>query len=171
MSAVLSSRHDARSQASIAPVLVATLVLSLAAVGAALVSQHVFGMKPCPWCILQRIIFLVIALVCGAALVVQSRPTRRFFAGLAALLGISGVAAAVYQHKVAASMFSCNLTLADKIISAMQLESALPYVFKIEASCADAAVDLLGLPYEYWGGALFALISVALIVAFFKTRG
>jgi len=171
MSSVLTSRTQSSQQATLAPVLAATIVLCLAAVSVALVSQHVFGMRPCPWCILQRVIFLVIALVCGAALIVQSRRARRFFAGLAALLGISGVASAVYQHKVAASMFSCNLTLADKIITAMQLESALPYVFKIEASCADAAVDLLGLPYEYWGGALFALISVALIVALFKTRG
>ena len=35
---------------------------SLAALGAALVSQHVFGMDPCPWCVLQRLIFAVIAI-------------------------------------------------------------------------------------------------------------
>jgi disulfide bond formation protein DsbB len=171
MSSVLSSRDASGQQGSLGPALAVTIVVCLAAVSVALVSQHVFGMKPCPWCILQRVIFLVIALVCGAALIVDSRTARRFFAGLAAVLGISGVAAAVYQHKVAASMFSCNLTLADKIISAMQLESVLPYVFKIEASCADAAVDLLGLPYEYWSGALFALIAAVLIVAIVKGRG
>jgi disulfide bond formation protein DsbB len=171
MSSLSTSRTASSQQGSLAPALAVTIVVCLAAVSVALVSQHVFGMKPCPWCILQRVIFLVIALVCGAALIVGSRTARRFFSGLAALLGISGVAAAIYQHKVAASMFSCNLTLADKIISAMQLESALPYVFKIEASCADAAVDLLGLPYEYWSGALFALIAVALVVAIVKGRG
>ena len=31
-------------------------LVSLAAVAAALVSQHVFDMQPCPWCVLQRVI-------------------------------------------------------------------------------------------------------------------
>jgi disulfide bond formation protein DsbB len=170
MSSVLASDAAISQRASLTPALAATVVLCLAAVGAALVSQHVFGMKPCPWCILQRVIFLAMALVCGAALAVGSPAARRFLAGLAALLGASGVASAVYQHKVAASMFSCNLTLADKIIGAMQLESALPFVFRIEASCADAAVDLLGMPYEFWSGALFALISAGLVFAVMKGR-
>ena len=32
------------------------------ALGAALVSQHVFDMQPCPWCVLQRLIFVALAL-------------------------------------------------------------------------------------------------------------
>ena len=34
-------------------------VICWGAVGAALVSQYVFDMLPCPWCTLQRLIFLV----------------------------------------------------------------------------------------------------------------
>ena len=36
---------------------------SLGAVAIALVSQHVFDMRPCAWCVFQRLIFLVIAAV------------------------------------------------------------------------------------------------------------
>jgi len=36
---------------------------SLAAVAFAVYSQHQWGMQPCPWCILQRIVFLAIAAV------------------------------------------------------------------------------------------------------------
>jgi hypothetical protein len=39
----------------------AIALVALAAVGAALVSQHRFGMEPCPWCVLQRLIFVGIA--------------------------------------------------------------------------------------------------------------
>lgn len=148
--------------------LAAVGVLSLAAVGAALVSQHAYGMLPCPWCILQRVIFLLVALLCFAALAVRSLVASQGLATLAALASISGVAAAVYQNQVAAQSFSCNLTLADKIISALDLERIWPFVFRIEASCADAAVDLLGLPYEYWSGGLFAVLSVALLVTVSK---
>ena len=34
---------------------------ALAAVAAALVTQHVFDMQPCPWCVLQRVIFLAMS--------------------------------------------------------------------------------------------------------------
>lgn len=145
-------------------------LLSLGAVGIALVSQHVYGMLPCPWCILQRVIFLVIGLLCVLALWSRSLVARQGLATLAALAGVSGIASAVYQHKVAAQMFSCNLTLADKIISALDLERILPFVFRIEASCADAAVDLLGLPYEYWSGGLFAVLTVVLVATIAKAE-
>ena len=35
------------------------VLMAVAAVGAALVSQHVFDIQPCPWCVLQRLIFLL----------------------------------------------------------------------------------------------------------------
>ncbi len=40
----------------------------VAAVGAALVTQHVYGMQPCPWCVLQRAIFLAISIAALAGL-------------------------------------------------------------------------------------------------------
>lgn len=136
-------------------------LLSLAAVGAALVTQHAFGMLPCPWCILQRVIFLLIAAVCGLGLLLRPGVPRALLAGMAAALAVSGIAAAVYQNRVASQSFSCALTLADRIVTALRLESAAPFLFRIEASCADAAVDLFGLPYEVWSGLLYLLIALA----------
>ena len=136
----------------------------LAAVGAALVSQHAFGMQPCPWCVLQRVIFLAIALACGLGLAWRSAAGRRVGAGLALLLALGGVAAALWQHFQAAASASCNLTLADKIVSRwLQLDQLLPDVFEARASCADAAVDLLGVPYDFWSLALFVAIAVVLV--------
>lgn len=148
--------------------LAATCVLSFAAVAAALVSQHVFSMLPCPWCILQRVIFIAIGVLAGLGWALQAGLAQKLLAALAALLAASGIAAAWYQHTVAAKSYSCNLTMADRIIEALHLEAAVPFLFRIEASCADAAVDLLGLPYEYWSGALFALLLVLLASAVVK---
>lgn len=138
-------------------------LVSVAAVGAALVSQHVFGMEPCPYCVLQRVIFLAIAIACILGLVMSNPGGRRIFAALGALLGVAGIVTALYQHFVAAASQSCNLTLADKIVGGMHLDSLLPDVFSARASCADAAVDLFGLPYEFWSLALFAALTVALV--------
>ncbi|WKB52632.1 disulfide bond formation protein B [Eleftheria terrae] len=144
---------------------------SLGAVGAALVSQYAFGLQPCPWCVLQRVIFLVIALLAGIAWAVKVPLVRRVAAGLAAVFAVAGIAAAVHQNTVAAKSFSCNLTLADKIISALGLEQALPFVFAVRASCADAAATLLGLPYEFWSLALYVVLGVAAVMIVRRPAG
>ena len=150
--------------------LAGTALVCIAAVAAALVSQHVFDMQPCPWCVLQRVIFLAIALACGLGLLWRSRVGRMVSTALALLLAVSGIAAALWQHFQAAASASCNLTLADKIVSGLlQLDSLLPDVFSPRASCADAAVNLLGVPYDFWSLALFVLIDGVLTLVLIKT--
>ena len=138
-------------------VLAGAALLSLAAVGAALYSQHVWDMQPCPWCVLQRLIFLCIAAACLLGLLLP-----RIGAGLALAFAGSGIAAALWQHFVATSAESCDLTLADRILAATGLDGAYPEVFMAMASCADAKVSLLGLPYEAYSGALFLAIAAAM---------
>ncbi len=138
----------------------------LAAVGAALASQHVYGMQPCPWCVLQRVIFLAIAVACGLGLLWRSASRRAIAAGLGLLLALSGIAAALWQHFQAAASASCNLTLADRIVSGwLGLDSLWPDVFSARASCADAAVNLLGVPYDFWSLALFVIVALTLLRA------
>ncbi len=138
--------------------------MALACIGgiaAALVAQHVYDMRPCPWCILQRVIFVVIAALCLLAAAVAA--LRKPLTALALVFAGLGVASAVWQHVVAAGQASCNLTLADRIIQALGLETLLPSMFQVTASCAEAAV-LLGLPFEYWSLALFALLAAAALL-------
>jgi disulfide bond formation protein DsbB len=141
--------------------LAGTAGISLAAVGLALWSQHGFGMEPCPWCVLQRLIFVAIALACVPGLLVPRPLARWASAPLVAALAAAGLAAALWQHFVAAASASCNLTLADRVLAALGLDAALPEIFQPRASCADAAVNLLGVPYEFWSGALYVAIAAA----------
>ena len=134
--------------------LAAGAVISFAAVGMALVSQHVFDMQPCPWCVLQRLIFTVIGIACLAGLAAP-----RAGGAAALLLALAGIAAALWQHFVAAASDSCNLTLADRIISGLQLDRLLPELYQARASCADAAVSMMGVPYEFYSLALFVVLA------------
>jgi protein dithiol:quinone oxidoreductase len=136
------------------PLLVAAAVLSFAAVGLALVSQHAFDMQPCPWCVLQRLIFVVIGVVCLVALAAP-----RAGGAVVLLLCVCGIAAALWQHFVAASSDSCDLTLAERIVSALGLDGLAPEVFQARASCAEAAVSMLGVPYEFYSLALFVVLA------------
>lgn len=136
----------------------------VASVGAALVSQHVYGMQPCPWCVLQRVVFLAIAAVCLVGVAWRTPLGRTLAGGSVLLLAGGGIAAALWQHFQAAASASCNLTLADRIVSGwLGLDGLWPDVFSPRASCAEAAVDLFGVPYDFWSLALFVLIAVATI--------
>lgn len=129
-----------------------------AAVGMALVAQHQFGVKPCPWCVLQRAVFLMIGLVSLVGWLVQSRRVlRQAVTVLMLVLCAAGLTAAVFQHEVASQSATCSLGMAEKILTAFNLEELWPKVFMATANCADAAAyRLLGLPYEVWSGLLFA---------------
>jgi disulfide bond formation protein DsbB len=118
-------------------------------------------MEPCPWCVLQRLIFAVIALVCIVGLLQRKRLGQRIVGGAVLLLAIEGVVAALWQHFVAAASSSCNLTFADRVMTSLQLDALLPEIFQARASCADAAVSLAGVPYEFYSLVLFVLLGVA----------
>ncbi|MDC8786989.1 disulfide bond formation protein B [Roseateles koreensis] len=150
--------------------LAAVCLISLAALAAALVAQHGFGVKPCPWCVMQRGIFMLIAGVAGLGWLLRTqRPARQVALLLVLALSLAGVASAWFQHEVAAALASCDMTLADRILTALDLESRLPSVFMVTASCAQAAAyRLLGLPYEVWSGLLYAAFSIASMIAMRK---
>ncbi len=145
----------------------ASALLALLAVSAALVSQHHFDMQPCPWCVLQRLIFVLgaaVGLVEAAAspACAASRPGQtglRWATALRLALAVAGLASALWQHFVAAASASCNLTLADRILAATGLDALLPDIFQPRASCLEAKAWLLGVPYELWSAVLFAALA------------
>jgi disulfide bond formation protein DsbB len=138
-------------------------VLSFGAVAAALVSQHVYAMDPCPWCVLERLLFVAIGLLAVLGLLWRGPAGSRLAGSLALLLAAAGIAATMWQHFVAAKSASCNLTLADRIMTASQLDRLLPEVFEARASCADAAVTLAGIPYDFLAAAAFLVCAIAMI--------
>ena len=137
-------------------------LLSIAGVAAALISQHVFGMAPCAWCVFQRLIYIGIAVVCwlGLALGQVRAGLARIAAGCAALIAAGGIVAAWYQYTVAAQMFSCDQTFADRFMVQSGLDAGLPWLFGIYATCMDARVDLFGIEYALWSLALFAVLAL-----------
>jgi disulfide bond formation protein DsbB len=144
-------------------------ILSFSAVAVALISQHVFDMQPCAWCVFQRLLYLMIGAV--ALLLTFVNPTRLLLAiGSASILAasIAGVTSAWYQEKVAANNFSCAQTFADQIMTKSGLDAAVPWLFGIYASCMDARVKLLGIEYAWWSLAMFFLLGIFALIALKK---
>lgn len=166
MSAVSSLRALGARQRFAAMALACGLALALA-----LAAQYVFEMRPCPWCILQRLIFIVIGGVCLLGALIGARPARLAIAGATFMLALLGAAAALWQHNVAAKSSSCNLTLADKVLNALGVEALVPALFQVTANCADSAVRVLGVAFEHWSLALYLLLAFGAVSAFLKLRG
>jgi disulfide bond formation protein DsbB len=149
----------------------AAVVLPLAGVAVALLTQHALDMQPCPWCVLQRVIFLAIALAALPGLLAGGGAARWFSGPLMGVMALCGVATALWQHFVASSSTSCALTLADRINRGLGLDEALPQVFASYASCAEAKATLLGVPYEFYSLALFVGLGAAAALLLRGRRG
>ena len=171
MSAVLGDERSRRARADVHAIWFGlAAALAFGVVGIALVSQHVFDMQPCPWCILQRLIYVVFGVVALVGVIVRRAPVAAATAAIVGLaLAIGGCAAAMWQRHAETSA-SCNLTLADRIVGATQLDRLLPAVFEARASCADAAVSVLNIAYWKWSVACFALCVVLMVAVLRNLR-
>ncbi|HLO94133.1 MAG TPA: disulfide bond formation protein B [Burkholderiaceae bacterium] len=142
-------------------VLALVCLSSLGSLAMALVAQHYFDVRPCPWCVMQRGVFLLLGLVAGLGwllgqLLNRARALQLLSLALVTALALAGLAAAVWQHEVAAQTASCMGTFADQVVMALKLDEILPSVFIATAACNEAAAyKLLGLPYEVWSGLLY----------------
>lgn len=146
------------------------VVLCLAGVSVALLSQHAFGMQPCAWCVFQRLIYLLLALVAAVGACSQGLSLRLPCAMLGLSLTIAGALAAWYQAQVASSSFSCAQTLADLVMTQTGLETALPALFGIYASCMDARIKVFGLEYAFWSLLLFVLLAALVVTLIHSFR-
>ncbi len=141
-----------------------SMTISGGAIITALFHQHYLGMEPCAWCVLQRFVFVLIFLIASANLFVKSL----WLDLLAFMTGVSGIGIALYQLNVANLSNSCGISAAEKFMTWTQLNTLLPQVFESYALCADANVDLFGIPYAGWSLWLFALISLTISIQIIK---
>ena len=136
-------------------------VLALAAVAVAVTAQYAFDMQPCPWCVLQRFIYIVVAVLAFAGALL-SRTPRRIAIGLALLGALSGLASALWRQLAAVNENSCDLSLAERITTGLHLDRILPQLFIAYASCADAAVSVLHIPFAVWSCLLYVILALLL---------
>lgn len=143
-------------------VLAACAAASVAVLVVGLFAQHVLGKQPCAWCVLQRLIFLAITLVCAVGVLVRASPvTVLMCALLADLLALCGAAAALYQQLVASLSDSCGVSFADQVIMAWSLHELAPWMFFADAPCNEANLPFLGVPFALWSLAAFLMLGTA----------
>ncbi len=146
-----------------------TAILAFGSVALAVGLQHYSDMHPCAWCVLQRLIYLLLGACALVAWLMGGSPgAARGVASIALALGVSGLVAALWQHFVATADLSCNLTFADKVVSGLGLDQTMPWLFQASAMCNEANIPLIGVPFAMWSAGLFSVLVVMLSITVFS---
>ena len=133
------------------------------ALGVALFLQHI-GLNgvyypPCPLCILQRVAFLCVGMLC---LVVYFLPKLAFVMHLSAWLSaLFGLLVALRQaYVIAYPEVSCGLDPLEVFINQFWFVQQLPFFFKADGFCSMPLPPILGLSIANWS--LIGLLSLFL---------
>jgi disulfide bond formation protein DsbB len=147
---------------------------SVFALAVALALQHAFDKQPCAWCVLQRLVFVLTAVVCAAgALLSRARLAQIVAALLADALATAGGAAALYLQFVASKSDSCGLSLADKVIMSLSLHETVPWMFFADAPCNEGNPLVLGVPFAMWSFTGFVVVgsgAMAALIVLLRSR-
>lgn len=153
------------------PLYALALLTCAALMGVALYLEHIVGLEPCPLCIIQRVLLILVGLVCLAALIHHPRselPAKRpiaarlYGAGVSffALLGAAVAGRQVWlQHQPSDQLPSCLPSL-DYMIDVLPLQDIMRMLFSGTADCAKVDWTFLGLSIAE--GTLLAFIAFSL---------
>lgn len=136
----------------------------IAALGAALYLQHVMFQMPCPWCVIQRYEFVVVALV-SAIGIFLSDAARRKAAMLGLLAAVAGMGSASWHMWVKAHPgFSCGLDPLETSLNKIPTATLLPWLFEADGMCSTEYPPVLGLSLPQWSWLCFAAFSVIMVL-------
>jgi len=142
--------------------LLAIGAISLALVAAALYLQHAKDMLPCPLCVIQRYLYLGIALF--SFIGAFTRKTK-LFAGLALACGLGGLGVVgKHLYVLAHPGFSCGIDPMETVLNKIPTATALPWLFRADGLCEAAQDTVFGLNVPQWSAVGFTALTIALAV-------
>ena len=141
--------------------LLAIATVSIALVGAALYLQHVKDMLPCPLCVIQRYLFLGIALF---SLIGAFAGKIKAGAGLALLCALGGLGVVgKHLYVLAHPGFSCGIDPMETALNKIPTATLLPWLFRADGLCEAAQDTVFGLNVPQWSAVWIVLLTLALV--------
>ncbi|MDQ3565207.1 MAG: disulfide bond formation protein B [Pseudomonadota bacterium] len=149
-------------------------LICTALVAFALSLQHAQNLEPCPLCILQRYVFIVLGVVALLAFLHNPANTeKRVYGALFVLLSLAGAGTAGWhvwlQHQPPGMAADCGPGL-DYMLETFPLTSALPMIFKGSGDRAEVAWKVLGLSIPEWALIWFVILAIAASFALASRR-
>ncbi|MCX4027110.1 disulfide bond formation protein B [Endozoicomonas sp. SM1973] len=151
------------------------LAVCLALLGGALYMQHGLGLEPCPMCIMQRIVFMAIALVCLIAVLHgPENKGYRIYGGIALLFSGFGVALASRQlwlQSLPADQVPECMPSVEYMIDVLPFTEVLGHMLTGTGDCAKVVWEFLGLSIPGWTLVAFICFTLFSLVEVFRQRG
>ena len=137
----------------------------VAVLGVALYLQHAYNLDPCPWCIVQRMIFILIGMI---ALTGALHRPHAFgvtaYATVIGLLSMSGIAAAtyhIYLQSDPARAAKCAGSMVERLLDLTGLGSIIPPLFQYDGPCTLKPWAMLGLSIPEWSLVAYVMMLIA----------
>jgi disulfide bond formation protein DsbB len=149
------------------------LVASLSLVGGGVLLAELLRLAACPLCIVQRTLYLALALVAAFGAALAFRPlAARFVAFLLVIIAGGGAFVAGYQVWIQrfapATQCSPYSTWWEDLID--RAGEAVPILFKASGLCSDPAWKLLSLSIADWSLGWFSLFLLVALYALLRRR-
>ena len=146
----------------------------VALLGAAYFLQYGPGLQqPCPLCILQRYVYMAIALVAMAAAAIGPGRTGEMVVAIVLdLFATGGVVLAGWQVAKGGSMTSCLTDPVGEFVYALPMRAWWPEFLAAYGGCADKYPPVFGVSVPVWSVVCFAGIAgVCTLVLVSLTKG
>lgn len=133
--------------------------------------QHAVGLEPCPMCIVQRYLFILVALAAGIGAALPASATR-WVGGLMALLSFTGAGVAARQSWLQwfpPEIATCGRDLFG-MIESFPLKRVIPMVFRGSGDCSAVDWTFLGLSIANWSFLNFVLVGVIGLALLLRRR-
>jgi disulfide bond formation protein DsbB len=135
--------------------------VSLLLVGAALYLQHAKDMLPCPLCVIQRYLFLGVAIF---SLIGAFANKIKAFGALALLCALGGLGTvAKHLYVLAHPGFSCGIDPMETMLNKIPTATLLPWLFRADGLCEAAQDTVLGLNVPQWSAVWFVILAAGLV--------
>ena len=124
--------------------------------------QYSQGQQPCPLCILQRYVYLAIAVVALlAATVGPARVGAMVVAGVLGLFAAVGAGLAIWQVSKGDTMASCLTDPVGEFVYALPMRGWWPEFLAAYGGCADKYPPIFGVSVPLWSLICFlALLTI-----------
>lgn len=117
--------------------------------------------QPCPLCILQRYVFMLLGAICLlAAIHGPERVGQLIYLGLADALATLGLGLAIWQQLKGGSMTSCLADPIGDFVNGLPSANWWPEFLFATGGCADKYPPVLGITVPVWALIWFAALSL-----------
>jgi disulfide bond formation protein DsbB len=147
-------------------------LICLGLVAGALYLQYAKHEDPCPLCIIQRYLFLLIALFAFVGAARKGWRGIAVFETLIAITAAAGIAGAARHLYIQLNPgFSCGFDALQPVVDSLPAAHWLPSVFKVAGLCETVYPPILGILLPGWALIAFVLIFFPVVASLRRRRG